>query len=687
MPIFELILYIMAVVVLSSFLERFIPRVSVPLVQIAMGIIAAELPFFPNASLDPNMFMVVIVAPLIYFESREINKLALLSSFKYSATLAIGLVLATMIVVGILLPAIWPFVPITAALVLGAALGPTDAVAVSALSHEVSLTRKQFSVLQGESLFNDASGIVGFQFAVLVASSGVFDIVPALSSFTTKFFGGIAVGALVGFAANWLFEKIRSLGWETTKTRILMELFLPFLLYMGAESLETSGMLALVTAGLLTKFDRSGVGPNVSRTNIVANSVWSVLSFGLNGAVFVLLGIALPKVVSSSWNDRGINNLILVAIICVTLVAIIGVRFLWMVIMIRLASRSKANRRDVDWLKSSVIMTLGGAKGTLTLALMFTLPISFSLRNELIFIAGVVIVVTLLLANFILPLISPKDNNHELEAVTPIIIEVLRRTVEELTLNVTQDNLKSDDYETRGAVLSVIDSYTERINRLKQNVNKSDSKDYLLLRVDALNWEKDYIKQRIKELKQDSINKSHNLETEACERLLDQIMNSLRHIHTGEQSQSIMWHLRGRFRSAQRRVVTVVRRTSNMISRTAPLLREDMIFVRVRQIHIDVIHSVVKRLYQEMHKETYNTEHCSTLLREYRANEALLRSRPNVAMSVKMIERIDDVKRESYAIELRIIHEMYEAGDITRAQERQLRNNVYVMSVDANADV
>lgn len=522
---------------------------------------------------------------------------------------------------------------------------------------------------------------------MLVASSGVFDIVPALSSFTTKFFGGIVVGALVGFAANWLFEKIRSLGWETTKTRILMELFLPFLLYMGAESLETSGMLALVTAGLLTKFDRSGVGPNVSRTNIVANSVWSVLSFGLNGAVFVLLGIALPKVVSSSWNDRGINNLILVAIICVTLVAIIGVRFLWMVIMIRLARRSKANRRDVDWLKSSVIMTLGGAKGTLTLALMFTLPISFSLRNELIFIAGVVIVVTLLLANFILPLISPKDNNHELEAVTPIIIEVLRRTVEELTLNVTQDSTKSDDYEARGAVLSVIDSYTERINRLKQNVNKSDSKDYLLLRVDALNWEKDYIKQRLKDIKQEGATKFKMLDEEACERLLDQIMNSLRHIHAGLQKQSIMWHVRGRFRAAQRKYVTVARRVGNMIRRTAPLLREDMIFVRVRQIHIDVIHSVVKRLYQEMHKETYSTEHCSALLREYRTSEAFLRSRPNVAISVKMIERIDDVKRQGYAIELRVIHDMYEAGDITRAQERQLRNNVYVMSVDANSDV
>lgn len=102
MPVFELILYIMAVVVLSSFLERFIPRVSVPLVQIAMGVIASELPFFPNVTFDPGLFMIVIVAPLIYFESREINKLALLSSFKYSATLAVGLVLATMVAVAVL---------------------------------------------------------------------------------------------------------------------------------------------------------------------------------------------------------------------------------------------------------------------------------------------------------------------------------------------------------------------------------------------------------------------------------------------------------------------------------------------------------------------------------------------------------------------------------------------------------
>lgn len=678
MPVFELILYIMAVVVLSSFLERFIPRVSVPLVQITMGVIASELPFFPNVTLDPELFMIVIVAPLIYFESREINKLALLSSFKYSATLAVGLVLATMVAVAVLLPAIWSFIPIAAAAVLGAALGPTDAVAVSALSHEVSLTDKQFSVLQGESLFNDASGIVGFQFAVLVAASGVFDITPALSSFASKFFGGIAIGVFVGLAANWLFEKIRSLGWETTKTRILMELFLPFLLYMGAEGVGASGMLALVTAGLLARFDRSGVGPNVSRTNIVANSVWSVLSFGLNGAVFVLLGIALPKVVSSSWNDYGVNNLLLVAIIAVTLLAVVGMRFLWMVTMVRIARSSQCQL--TGGLKSAVIMTLGGAKGTLTLALMFTLPVKFPLRNELIFISGVVIVVTLLMANFLLPMISPKKNDTELEEVTPIAIEVLRRTVEELTSSITNEN--------RRAVLSVVDSYTERIERLKQNIGHRDSKEYLDLRIETLNWEKDYIKQRLRKLKQAcSLSKQELLEVEACERLLDQIMNSLRHIHTDRQLGTLMWHVRGRLRALQRRIGTVIMRVSNMIRRTAPLLQEDVIFVHIRQLHIEVIQHVIERLYNVMSNQEYAAEYCSALLREYRSVERLLRSRPNVSLSVRLIENIEEVKRESYAIELRIIHDMYEDGDITRMQERQLRNNVYVMNVDANVDM
>ena len=98
----------------------------------------------------------------------------------------------------------------------------------------------------------------------------------------------------MGVLANWVFESSRQLGWETTTTRILMELFLPFLLYLGAEAVHVSGILSVVAAGLVIRFDRTGIGPNVARTNIVASSVWSVLSFSLNGAVFILLGMLLP---------------------------------------------------------------------------------------------------------------------------------------------------------------------------------------------------------------------------------------------------------------------------------------------------------------------------------------------------------------------------------------------------------
>ena len=146
--------------------------------------------------------------------------------------------------------------------------------AVSSLGKEASLTQRQRSVLKGESLFNDASGIVGFQFALAAAFTGEFAVGQAAGEFVISFFGGTLFGLVIAAAANWLFETVRSLGWETTTTRILMELFLPFLLYLGAEEFNVSGILSVVAAGLFIRFDRTGVGPNVARTNIVSTSVW-----------------------------------------------------------------------------------------------------------------------------------------------------------------------------------------------------------------------------------------------------------------------------------------------------------------------------------------------------------------------------------------------------------------------------
>lgn len=684
-----LILCILGAVLLSSFLSRFLPRISTPLVQIVLGLIASQMPFFPDVQLDPELFLVLFIAPLLYLEAHEINKSQLLKSLKLSLSLAIGLAIFTMVVVGFSLHALWPMFPLAAALALGAALGPTDAVAVSSLSHEATLTQRQIGVLKGESLFNDASGIVGFQFAIAAAVTGQFRVTEAAWEFLITFFGGAIFGCIVGVLANWVFESSRQLGWETTTTRILMELFLPFLLYLGAEAVHVSGILSVVAAGLVIRFDRTGIGPNVARTNIVASSVWSVLSFSLNGAVFILLGMLLPGAMRTSWDNPMVSNYTLLAIILCVSALVVGLRFLWVSGMLRLAraqdSRKRRRMTPERW-RSAAVMTFGGAKGTITLSLMFTIPYTiadgewFPMRDELIFIAGGVIIVTLLLANFLLPVIAPNSAKDASRETTEASIEVLRRTVEELAELTTDEN--------RSAVMVVINSYTQRIGRLKNQLGTIDPSARIELQIDALNWEKEYVKRRLAEFRLDPTlsEREREVNVEACERLLDQIMDTLRHTNTKHDSSHVVWQVKGRAHSAQRRLVLLSRRAANTIRRSTPLVNESEIYASLRNLELGAFDHVIDRLYEEMSNTTYGTEYVSSLLMDYRRAEAALKSRPNMANSASLVTQIEDVKRESFGIELSVIQNMVEAGDITRAQARQLRKNVYVMSVAADSN-
>lgn len=606
MEVFQLILCIIGVVVFSSFVSRFIPKVSTPLVQIAMGAIITQVPGFPNASLNPELFMVLFIAPLLYLEAREIDKSELLKSLKLSLSLAIGLAIATMVAVGVVVHAVWPSVTLAAALALGAALGPTDAVAVSSLGKEASLSLRQLGVLKGESLFNDASGI-----------------------------------------------------------------------------------LAVVASGLFVRFDRTGIGPNVARTNIVSSSVWGVLSFSLNGAVFILLGMQLPKAMSASWDDPGVSNVRLSIVILLVSLVVVTMRFLWVAGMLRLArdvNTGKRRKMTLARWRSAAVMTFGGAKGTITLSLMFTIPftvtwgVPFPMRDELIFIASGVIVVTLLLANFMLPLLAPNRDRMAPE-MTEITIEILRKTVEELTGRV--------DDENRRAVLMVIESYTKRITRLKQRVGESDPQGLERLQIEALHWEKDYLKSLLAELKMHPLDDAaeQDMRVEACERMMDDIMNTLRHTSTDSSSGHAVSQIRGRMRAFERRAENLGRRISSKIRRTTPLISEDEMFTHSRLLQLDVMEHVVDRLYEEMGRGNYRTEHCSALILDYRRAEGALKSRPNMGGSAKAIAQAEEIKRESYGIELGIIQDMLEAGDITRAQAKALRRNVFVMSVDADSSI
>lgn len=199
MASFEIILLLLGCMLASSVFGQVLPRVSLPLAQIALGAVVGTLVTQDPTEVlgDPELFLVLFIAPLLFEESRHANKEALLRNWAPVASLAVGLVVVTTLVVGFTLHAVMPSIPLAAALALGAALGPTDAAAVAAMGADVTLTERQKSLLSGEALFNDASGVVCFEFAIAVAVGGSFSLAEAGATFFVDFFGGVIVGLVL----------------------------------------------------------------------------------------------------------------------------------------------------------------------------------------------------------------------------------------------------------------------------------------------------------------------------------------------------------------------------------------------------------------------------------------------------------------------------------------------------------
>ena len=245
---------------------------------------------------------------------------------------------------------------------------------------------------------------------------------------------------------------------------------------------------------------------------IVSASVWKVLGFVLNGIVFVLLGVQLPHAMSDTWEDRSVSNPELIALVLLLAAVVIGVRVAWFVALSYIGRKQTARNeqrnsggtpeqvkgvmRSVRLLtKDSMVeacaMALAGPKGAVTLSIMFTLPYSidaaggaFSQRDFLIFLASGVILVTLLLANFVLPLLLPdKDEARVYETDIQASIEVLRLVIEDLAARQNREN--------RRATQVVMKQYNDRIDRIKQGTGYED--DDSCLRMQALEWEQEFI--------------------------------------------------------------------------------------------------------------------------------------------------------------------------------------------------
>ena len=418
MEALELILFLLVAVLASSLLDRFLHGVSLPLVQILLGAIIAVFVTTPVSSgIDAELLLILFIAPLHFNESRHVDSGEIWRNRWGIASLVTGLVLAIIVSVGFTLHALVPAIPLAAALAVGAAMGSTDATAVTSLTKDVRFGKRHEALLAGEALFNDVTGTVGFQCAIAVVVAGAFSLSHAGEEFALELFGGIIVGAALGFAFWGLLNLLRKTGLENPTVFVVLELLIPFLIYLACEQIGVGGVIAVVAGGMVISLMPQKKSLQAARLRLQSRSVWQTLEFVLNGVIFVMLGMQLPRVLAPVLSGGATEAAYLIACMIVLTLVLEGVRFLWILGMDMLDARARGvdvkSCFEKSSLKETLAMAFAGPKGGVTLSLLLTMPVLvasgelFPMRSEILSLASGVILCTLLLANFAVPRLMP----------------------------------------------------------------------------------------------------------------------------------------------------------------------------------------------------------------------------------------------------------------------------------------
>ena len=414
MDTITIILVLLLAVVVSGVLSRAVPLpIPQPLFQIALGAViglAADL----RVALDPDIFFLLFLPPLLFLDGWRIPREELFKDRAVILELALGLVVFTVVGMGLFIHWMIPAMPMPVAFALAAVVSPTDPIAVSAIAQRVPIPKRMMHILEGESLLNDASGLVCLRFAIAAMLTGTFSLYDAALNFLWVALGGIAVGVAITFAVTRAKDYVsRKLG-EESGSQILISLLIPFAAYLLAEHLHCSGILAAVAAGLTMSFAETS-GRALAATRVRRNTVWDTIQFAANGIIFVLLGEQLPLLLQNAAETVRLTGhhepwWLIVYILAIN-IGLAALRYGWVWVSLQLTLfRAGQRAKSPNW-RIVAAMSFAGVRGALTLAGILTLPLAmtdgtaFPARDLAIFLAMGVIIVSLLAASFGLPLL------------------------------------------------------------------------------------------------------------------------------------------------------------------------------------------------------------------------------------------------------------------------------------------
>jgi monovalent cation/hydrogen antiporter len=419
MPEVATVMGLLVAVAFLAFVARRI-HVPYPIVLVVGGLVIALVPGLPRVQLAQDTVFLVFLPPLIYSGGWFTSVRDFRANLRPIGLLAVGLVFFTVVCIAAVLHVLQPQLPWAVAFVLGAILAPTDAVAATAIFSRLGAPRRLTTILEGESLLNDASGLIAFTFALAAVRTGTFSFADAGSEFVLSGAGGVALGLAMAWVLDQVQRRI-----EDTPIEITLSVLVPYAVYLAAQQLRLSGVLAVAVAGIYAGW-RSPQTLSAT-TRVQGLAVWNVLIFVLNGLVFVLIGLQLPAVLDGL--DRG-SVMQYLAIAGAVSLAVIVIRFIWVFpsAYLPFVSRWIRGRNRVPTWRNVVVVGWTGMRGVVSLAAALSLP-AIAGRGLLLFVTFAVILVTLVLQGLSLPALmrwlriaeDGADLQEELEARTRTI--------------------------------------------------------------------------------------------------------------------------------------------------------------------------------------------------------------------------------------------------------------------------
>lgn len=423
----EIVLAMLLAVVVSGYLVRLLPiALPLPLVQIGLGAVIAGV-FNQGVVLEPDLFFLLFLPPLLFLDGWRIPKHGLFRDRGTILELALGLVVFTVIGAGYLIHWMIPSIPLAVAFALAAIVSPTDPVAVSSIAARAPIPKRLMHILEGESLLNDATGLVCFRFAVAAALTGEFSLASASLTFLWLALAGIGIGIGVTRAVAFGQRKLSRHVGEESGSSILISLLTPFGAYLLAEHIGASGILAAVAAGITMSYVELS-GRALATTRLQRAAVWDTVQFALNGIMFVLLGEQLPGILRGAITAvEQAGHLSPWWLLIFTLALNIGLallRFFWVWASLRLTLlRRRSEMTQIPHWRLILATSLAGVRGAITLAGVLTLPLMlpdgtpFPARELVVFLATGVILLSLLGASIGLPRIlrgleAPADSTE-----------------------------------------------------------------------------------------------------------------------------------------------------------------------------------------------------------------------------------------------------------------------------------